>query len=581
MGFVFEEIPPYLSVYIVEQRPDLYTPIDHASWRFILKLAKDFFRTRAHQTYLAGLEETGISSDRIPLISEMDAKLRKFGWRAVAVSGFIPPRAFMEFLSIGVMPIACDMRTIEHLAYTPAPDIVHEAAGHAPILGDKEFAEYLRSYGELARRAIYSSKDIDVYNAIRSLSDLKEDPKSTPAEILASEKSLESAIAAVDFVSEGTQLSRMGWWTFEYGLVGDLADPKIYGAGLLSSVGESFRCLGPEVKKIPFSLECIETNFDITRPQPQLFVAQNFQILKNSLEELANQMAFRRGGVEGLLKARDSQIPTTAVLDSGVQISGTLEDFKKDSNGNVCFLKFKGPCQISVHDKEISNQSVNEHPLGFSSPLGLLKSGKNCTSLDENDLMALGFKGASEGRLEFASGITLSGVLFDRVHSGPTNYILRFKKCKVALGTELLFDPSWGIFDLACGTQIPSVFGGAADREAYMRGVGGFNQAPQKPKSTLTKENKGLNDLYARIRKLRDSKSATPTELRNIRLEAKTKFPSDWLLSLEILELTLEGLSQDAEANSLQSDLVDELRKLSTESEQGELIDRGLKSLHL
>src|SRR5207237_10534435 len=116
-----------------------------------------------------GFRETGISTERIPLIEEMDRNLRKFNWRAVAVSGFIPPAVFMEFLSLGILPIACDMRTLEHLAYTPAPDIVHEAAGHAPILIEPEFSEYLKSYARVAKKAIVNSTDLEVYEAIRVL----------------------------------------------------------------------------------------------------------------------------------------------------------------------------------------------------------------------------------------------------------------------------------------------------------------------------------------------------------------------------------------------------------------------------
>ena len=95
--------------------------------------------------YALGLEKTGISTERIPDLAEMSQKLEPFGWQAVPVSGFIPPAAFMEMQSLGLLPIACDMRSIEHLTYTPAPDIVHEAAGHAPILIDPEFSIYLKN----------------------------------------------------------------------------------------------------------------------------------------------------------------------------------------------------------------------------------------------------------------------------------------------------------------------------------------------------------------------------------------------------------------------------------------------------
>src|SRR3954462_13512230 len=91
-----EKIPDHLLPYIAHQDASLYTAIDHASWRFILKSSQAFFANHAHPMYLNGLRETGISTDRIPLLSEMDEKLRGFGWRGVAVSGFIPPAVFME-----------------------------------------------------------------------------------------------------------------------------------------------------------------------------------------------------------------------------------------------------------------------------------------------------------------------------------------------------------------------------------------------------------------------------------------------------------------------------------------------------
>jgi len=148
------EIPAHLHAWIVEQRPELYTAIDHAAWRYIMRVNGAFFADHAHAAYLDGLRATGISKERIPLIAEMDEKMRRIGWRAVAVSGFIPPQVFMEFQSLGILPIACDMRKLEHILYTPAPDVVHEAAGHAPIIADPDYSDYLRDYGEVSRRAI-------------------------------------------------------------------------------------------------------------------------------------------------------------------------------------------------------------------------------------------------------------------------------------------------------------------------------------------------------------------------------------------------------------------------------------------
>src|SRR5438067_2531373 len=114
-------------------------------------------------------------------------------------------------------------------------------------------------------------------------------------------------------------LSRLHWWTVEYGLIGTLENPKIYGAGLLSSIGESSTCMAADVKKLWYTPETLNYPYDITKPQPQLFVTPNFQNLIDVLEQFAGKMAFRTGGAYGLQKAIESKNACTAVYSSGLQ----------------------------------------------------------------------------------------------------------------------------------------------------------------------------------------------------------------------------------------------------------------------
>ena len=100
----------------------------------------------------------------------------------------------------------------------------------------------------------------------------------------------------------------MNWWTAEYGLIGSLEAPKIFGAGLLSSVGESKWCLSNQVKKIPLTLECVKQTYDITEPQPQLFVAENFHHLSDVLKQLSETMAYKTGGRKALDKLIQAKI---------------------------------------------------------------------------------------------------------------------------------------------------------------------------------------------------------------------------------------------------------------------------------
>jgi len=219
-------IPKHLKQYIVDQEYERYTIIDHRVWKFIMDISIPFFKKHAHSSYYDGLNKTGITFDKIPSIKDMNEKMSKIGWGAVPVRGFIPPWAFMEFQALGILPIACDMRSRQHLTYTPAPDIVHESAGHSPIIINEEYSNYLKLYGKIASKAVFSKEDENIYFAIRKLSDLKEDKNASKKEIMIAENELVEAKLSQTKPSEATLLSRLHWWTVEYGLIDLVLDKK-------------------------------------------------------------------------------------------------------------------------------------------------------------------------------------------------------------------------------------------------------------------------------------------------------------------------------------------------------------------
>ena len=180
---VTKKLPKHLHKFVVQQPYEEYTAQNQAVWRYVMRMNVDYLSKVAHKSYITGLEKTGISVENIPYMEGMNRILKEIGWAAVSVDGFIPPNAFMEFQAYNVLVIASDMRTINHIEYTPAPDIIHEAAGHAPIIANPEYAEYLRRFGEIGSKAISSAKDYEMYEAIRLLSILKEDPNSSEKEI--------------------------------------------------------------------------------------------------------------------------------------------------------------------------------------------------------------------------------------------------------------------------------------------------------------------------------------------------------------------------------------------------------------
>ncbi len=548
-------IPQHLKKYIVDQNYDRYTPEDQAVWRYILRQLKDFLSLHAHSCYVEGLKRTGIEIESIPRIEEMDKKLSEFGWGAVPVSGFIPPAAFMEFQSLGILPIASDMRSIDHLTYTPAPDIVHEAAGHAPILINSEFAEYLKRYADVARNAIISKQDLDQYEAIRELSDVKENPESTAADIRRAEQHLTDVNSRIKNISEAGWLSRMNWWTAEYGLIGSLKKPKIFGAGLLSSVGESRQCLSEKVRKIPLSVDCIDVAYDITEPQPQLFVAEDFGQLHSVLDEMSQRMGFRIGGKLALERAQQAESVTTTVLDSGLQISGVLSEFQYSGEA-INFLKYTGPCALAFANTQLPRQGREHHAHGFSSPLGPIKGLDHPLFLaSDSELIKLGILKGQKAHLNFKSGIEVLGEVTDLLRKNGHLVLIQFNSCTVRQGSTVLFQPDWGVFDLAVGEKVASVFGGPADRSQF--GETEDFYAARVPTRKFSPEQIKLFNFYSRVRKFRNSPSAQPEiQWRDLAQEFQAQFSKTWLLGIELVELVyhmdLVGCSSEAEILSKQ-----------------------------
>jgi len=537
-----ETLPAHLQKYIVKQDYSRYSSVDQACWRYVLRQLKSYLSQHAHPSYVSGLAATGIEVDEIPRIEKISAKLERFGWRALPVSGFIPPAAFMELQSLGVLPIAADMRSLEHLDYTPAPDIVHEAAGHAPLLADPEYAGYLREYATVARKAILSTEDLQLYDAIRVLSDLKEHPDATSEAIAQAQHNLDRIGRSMSHVSEGSELSRMNWWTAEYGLIGDLKDPKIFGAGLLSSVGESRWCLGNKVRKIELSLDCLQTTYDITEPQPQLYVARDFRHLSEVLQQMAKSMAFQTGGVEGLDKILRAGSVNCVQLNSGLQISGKLIHHHLGQ-----YLQMQGPTQLAFADHELPGQGPQAHADGFGGPIGAWRNfpGRCPSTLSPVELEAQGVRIGQVCRINYESGVEISGLLQSELRQGERLLLLTFTECKVQWQNKVLFAPEWGRYDLMLGQKVTSVFGGPADRAAFPQNSD--FKAMRVPSRQISAAETQRRQLYQNVREWRIAKTkGSDLESGAKVILEKTRDPQDWLLILEVLELLHQSqASQD------------------------------------
>ncbi|MFD3448425.1 aromatic amino acid hydroxylase [Microbacteriaceae bacterium 4G12] len=565
--------PNHLKPYICQQHYEQYTPIDHAVWRYVMRQNHYFLKNVAHPAYVEGLLSSGIGIEAIPKVEEMNACLSRVRWGAATIDGLIPGVAFFDFQGHGILPIATDIRKVENIEYTPAPDIIHEAAGHAPILFDEKYAEYVRRFGSIGAKAFATKAEHDVFQAVRNLTIVMESKTSTPEEIAAAKQLVEEKQKAVTGISEAEQISRLFWWTVEYGLIGELDNPKIYGAGLLSSVGESKHCLTDQVKKIPFSIEaCMNTPYDVTTMQPQLFVCQSFDELIEAIEAFANTMAFRKGGTEGLEKAILSESTATIELSSGLQITGTVATLQKNATDEAIYFRTSGPTALSIEGKQLSDHSTDIHKDGFGTPIGLLEGDISLEDCTEEQLQNLGITIGQCTSLTFKSGVQVEGTVTHILKHGGKLALLSFENCTVTLQEQILFESSWGAFDMAVGAKISSVFAGAADPETFFS----HEKAPD-PKRTKRPWTP-LEQLYQHVRELREHNYWNEHCLcliTSILQTLRESYEEEWLLRLEILELLhMYGVQTD-EKEKLQ----DELLNLSQNKKVQQLITNGLQLL--
>ncbi|MGH6933844.1 MAG: phenylalanine 4-monooxygenase [Dongiaceae bacterium] len=222
----------------IEQEWDLYTPDEHARWRFLFSRQAALLRGRATPEFLSGLDDLGVAADGIPDFRRLNDVLeRATNWRVVAVPGLVPDEVFFEHLANRRFVATCFIRSQAQIDYIAEPDVFHDIYGHVPLLVHPVFADYLQAYGRGGLKAL-------------RLGSLK-------------------------------QLARLYWYTVEFGLIRTPSGLRIYGSGIVSSKSESIFCLeDPAPHRIGFDLKRImRTEYQIDRFQDCYFVIDNFEQL--------------------------------------------------------------------------------------------------------------------------------------------------------------------------------------------------------------------------------------------------------------------------------------------------------------
>lgn len=277
-----------VAQFSVSQRYDRYSDADHESWRYAMRALVNVLKSRCAVPHAHAMRQCGLSSDRLPKLSEINKSINRFGWHTAMVDSFIPPPTFMALQAQRILPITRHVRAQSQLGFTPIPDIIHEAAGHLPMLVEPEYRRFLQRFGVEGQRLRYSKSDQRVYLAQKRFAEYAGLPNrdSTTMDTLRDELEF-LRVQQKEALTPACMLSRFHWWTVEYGLVGQEA--KLFGAGLLSSSTEALASDGTPKERL--SLECLEFDYEISRMQPQLFVADDWKHLNDQLTRVMGHIA--------------------------------------------------------------------------------------------------------------------------------------------------------------------------------------------------------------------------------------------------------------------------------------------------
>lgn len=235
--------------FLIEQDWNAYTPEQHATWAELVRRCMPQLRKYACQEYLDGFEQIGLREDTIPDLAAVSAKLEpRTQWNSTPVSGYLPAAAFFEMLASRRFPTTTWLRDRNSLEYTPEPDIFHDVFGHVPMHAHPVFADFLSEYGSLGRKLAGCTEGL-------------------------------------------TRLSRLFWFTVEFGVIRQHGEIRVYGSGLISSLGECSYVInnGPEIRD--FNLDqVLEHDFSISEMQPVLYAVESFQQIYEAAKEAERRL---------------------------------------------------------------------------------------------------------------------------------------------------------------------------------------------------------------------------------------------------------------------------------------------------
>jgi phenylalanine-4-hydroxylase len=252
------------------QQYSTYTPEDFGVWKILFERQIKILKPLASKAYLKGLQDVNFTSDKIPNYQEVNILLQnKTGWQIHVVPGLIDNRPFFELMQNKKFCASTWLRKREQLDYLEEPDMFHDVFGHVPLLSNASICHFLQELARIALRFIDNPQAIEY-------------------------------------------IARLYWYTIEFGLIREGGELKIYGAGILSSSGESIYALQSEIpQRINYNIQQIfDTPYIKEHYQDQYFVTNSYEELFDSIPAIEKELEKRImiKNTRKIFKLNDSEI---------------------------------------------------------------------------------------------------------------------------------------------------------------------------------------------------------------------------------------------------------------------------------
>ncbi|MBL7788942.1 MAG: phenylalanine 4-monooxygenase [Chitinophagales bacterium] len=231
----------------MNQEYEKYTPEDHKVWSLLYEEQMRQLPNMATRAFMDGIKKVGFKSHEVPRFTEVNEALKNLtGWTVYVVPGYVDNFPFFSHLGRKEFPVTTWLREMTKFDYIVEPDMFHDVFGHVPLLSEQFFCDFLEGMSAIGLKHIDNPSALEL-------------------------------------------ISRIYWYTVEFGLIKEDGNLRIYGAGILSSPGESRYCLSDEAASIrfPYDVDAILESYYIKEKfQEKYFVLESYQQLAESIPDI-------------------------------------------------------------------------------------------------------------------------------------------------------------------------------------------------------------------------------------------------------------------------------------------------------